>query len=68
MTSAASLWCSVAGVALKTTSVRLPLVFVRFPWELALVDEALLVLFGVMSCAPEWLLMDVVLRVLVDLL
>ena len=26
--------------------MRLPLVFVRLPWELALVDEALLVLLG----------------------
>ena len=42
--------------------------FVGLPWELALVDEPFLVLLGVMPCSADWLLMDVVLWIFVDLL
>ena len=55
----------VARVALKSAPVRCPLVLVGLPRELALADESFLVLFGVVSCPADWLLMDVVLRVLV---
>ena len=58
----------VAGVALESAPVWLPLVFVGLPWELTLVDEPFLVLLGVVPCLPDWLLMDKVLWVFVDLL
>ena len=58
----------VARVALVAAPVWGPLVFVGLPWELALVDESLLVLLGVVPCSADWLLVDVVLRVFVDFL
>ena len=42
--------------------------FAWAPWELALVDEPLLVLFGVVPSPPNRLLANVVLWVFVDLL
>ena len=58
----------VASVALVAAPMRFPLMFVGLPWELALVDEPFLVLLGVMPCSADWLLMDVVLWIFVDLL
>ena len=58
----------VAGVALVTAPVCLPLVFVGLPWELTLVDEPFLVLLGVVPCSADWLLVDIVLWIFVDLL
>ena len=58
----------VACVALVADPVRGPLALVWLPRELALVDEALLVLFRVVPCSPNWLLVDVMLRVFEHLL
>ena len=61
-------YSSVARVALVAASVWFPLVFVGLPGELALPDEPFLVLFGVVPCTSDGLLVEVVLGVLVNLL
>ena len=59
---------SVARVALVAASMSFPLVLVWLPGELALADEPFLVLFGVVPCSSDWLLVEVVLWVFVNLL
>ena len=59
--------CS-AGVTLIPTPVGGPLVLVGLPWKLALADESLFVLFGVVPCPSDRFVMDVMLGILKDLL
>ena len=58
----------MACMALVAAPVRGPLVLVGLPRELALVDEALLVLLRVVPCPAYWLFVDVMLRVFEHLL
>ena len=58
----------VACLALVATPVWYPLVLVGLPWSLALVDEALLVLFCGMASPPDWFVVNEVLGIFVDLL
>ena len=58
----------MARVTLKPAPVRFPLVLLWLARELALVNEPLLVLLGVVPCSADWFLMDVVLWSFVYLL
>ena len=58
----------MACVALVAASMWDPLVLIGLPRELALVDESLLVLLRVVPCPPDWLFVDVMLWIFVDLL
>ena len=58
----------LASMALKPTAVWFPLVMALLPCIAALLDESFFVLFCGVSCSPDWLLMDVVLAIFVDLL
>ena len=57
----------VTGLALVPTSMWDPVVLVGLPWCFALVDEALLVLFGGMTSTANRFVVDVVLGIFEDL-
>ena len=59
---------SLARVTLVTTAVWFPLVLPGDPWQATLLDQPLPVVFGGVACSSYWFLMEVVLRVFVDLL
>ena len=56
----------LAGVALVAAAVGLPLMFARLPWLLALGDEGLFSLLGLVSGGSTWFGVQVVFLVLID--
>ena len=56
----------LAGVALISATVGLPLVLTGLPWLLALSDEGLFPLLGLVRCGSAWFGVEIVLLVFVD--
>ena len=60
------MYSSLAGVALVAAAVGLPLMFARLAWLLALGDEGLFSLLGLVSGGSTWFGVQVVFLVLID--
>ena len=60
------MYSSLASVALVAAAVGLPLVFARLPWLLALGDEGLFPLPGLVGSSSTWFGVQVVVLVVVD--